>query len=206
MIFLIFKITIMKKLGVLLTMVAVFASCSTLKVTSDYDGSVDFSKYKTYKVMHFANEEDMATKNFKINELNRKRVEKFVSEELDARGFAAAETPDVFFLYAVNIDMETSYSAHTTHMGGGHYGYRGSYYGGYGMSGYGLGGSSYTDVQENQYTMGRLRVSMIDAKTEQLLWTGSARDEIKGKKNPEEKIAKVIARIMLEFPIGLPAK
>lgn len=194
----------MKKLGVLLTMVAVFASCSTLKVTSDYDGSVDFSKYKTYKVMHFANEEDMATKNFKINELNRKRVEKFVSEELDARGFATAETPDVFFLYAVNIDMETSYSAHTTHMGGGYYGYRGSYYGGYGMGGYGMGGRSYTDVQENQYTMGRLRISMIDAKTEQLLWTGSARDEIKGKKNPEQKIAKVVARIMLEFPIGLP--
>lgn len=193
----------MKNIVLLIATFLVATACSTIKVTSDYDGSVDFSKYKTFKVMHFVNEEDLENNTMKISELNRKRTDEAISSELSIRGFAPGEAPDAIFLYAVDIDMQKSYSAHTNYVSGGYYGYRGRYYGGYG---YGMG-SAYTDVQEHEHLMGKLRISMIDAKTKELLWTGSAANEIKqNTSNPEKRINKVVARMMLEFPIGIQRK
>lgn len=193
----------MKKQGLLLLMVAFIAfGCSSLKVTSDYDSAIDFSKYKTYKILYFVNEEDAKNKTFRINDINQKRVETSLSTELDMREYSASDKPDVYFLYAFDIDIKKSYSASTTYTGGSYMGYRGRYYGGYG---YGGGGSSYTNVDEYETIMGRLRIAMVDAETEELLWIGSASDEVKdnGKKG-DEKVAKVINKVMAEFPIPVP--
>lgn len=185
----------MKKLGILLTMMVVLASCSSLKVSSDFDSSIDFAQYKTYKIMHFADENAIKNKQFNIDDINRKRIEGNLTSEVEGRGYTQSETPDVYFLYAVDIDMQTTYSAHSSYMGGGHYGYRGR-----GMGGM---GSSHTDVQKHEYAMGRLRVAMVDVKSDELLWVGSANQEVKGKKNKDEQVAKIIARIMQEHPIPL---
>ena len=130
-----------------------------------------------------------------MNELNRRRVEKAVANEAILRNLEQNEEPDALFLYAVDIDMKKSYSSHTTYNGGHHMGYHGRHYGGY-------GGSSQTHVQETEHIMGRLRIAVIDAETEELLWMSSASDEIKGNtKKAEQNINKVIARMMLQFPI-----
>lgn len=177
-------------------LVLTFTSCSSLKVTSDVSSDADFTKYKTFKVLHFVNEEDAEKKEYKMNELNRRRVEKAIANEAVLRNLEQNDKPDALFLYAVDIDMKKSYSTHTNYNGGHHMGYRGRHYGGYGMS------SSQTHVQETEHIMGRLRIAMIDAETEELLWMSSASDEIKGNtKKTEQNINKVLARMMMQFPI-----
>ena len=61
----------------------------------------------------------------------------------------------------------------------------------------------YTNVDKYTTTMGLLRIGMVDAETKELLWIGSASKEVKGESS-DEKIAKVINKVMAEYPILLP--
>ena len=178
-------------------------SCSSLKLTNDVDNDVDFSKYKTFKVLYFINDEDYKEKSFSINEINKNKVEKAVTIEAEKKGLVLNDNPDAIFLYAVDIDMKKSYESHTSYSGGAYMGYGGRRYGRYGYRGasYGMG-TSQTTTKEVDKKMGKLRIAMIDAKTEKLLWLGTAEDEVKDKTGKaEEKISKIISKIMYKLPI-----
>ncbi len=66
-----------------------FTSCSSLKVTSDYDREANFSAYKSYS---FA-EMDMERTN--INDLNKNRLVKAVKNEMNKKGFTEASEADL---------------------------------------------------------------------------------------------------------------
>jgi hypothetical protein len=152
----------MKKLFLLSVILVTAISCSSVKVSSDYDKTVDFSKYKTYA---FTNE----TLNMPLNDLDRKRVLNGVAAELAGKGFTQSETnPDV--LIDINVKTETNQTAtaSTTGVGGyGGYGY-GYRYGGYGYG----GGFTTTTINYDTYTDGTLFIDMIDAAKKQLVWQG----------------------------------
>ena len=187
----------------ILVVVIFSTSCSSLKVTSDYSKDTDFSAYKTYKVLYFINDKDHEEKSFSINDINKKKIEKAVSNEANLKGLEFSETPDAIFIYAVDIDMKKSYESHTSYSGGSYMGYGGRRYGrrGYGGASYGMGTSQTTTVEVDK-KVGKLRIAMIDAKTEELIWLGSAEDEVKEKvDNSDKNLKMVISKIMYQLPI-----
>jgi hypothetical protein len=69
----------------------------------------------------------------------------------------------------------------------------------------GMGGTSTTTVDE--YTVGTLVVDIFDAKSKQLVYRGTATDELSNK--PEKnakKLAKASDKLFKDFPPGSKAK
>lgn len=104
-----------------------FASCSSVKSTYDFDSSADFNKYKTYDA-----------KNYPIQQLDRQRVLNAIEKEMTAKGFTKSSPPDVWEDIQVNLEQEQEATATNT---GGCYGpYR------YGW-GPGYGGTTHISVE-----------------------------------------------------------
>ena len=167
--------------------VAFATSCGpTLKVSSDYDRTVNFSAYKTYSIYN------LKSKN--VNQLNEDRIIKYLNAEMAKRGFTQDnKNPDLMVNALTVLKDRRGISATTNY-----YGYGGIYrpYGSWGAPGY-------TSVSTYNYKDGSLVIDMIDAKTQKMIWTGSGSAEVYNKpKNPEEVISEVVGKIMAEFPIG----
>jgi len=172
--------------------VAVFASaCApSVKVSADYDRSVNFSAYKT-----FAMYEVKASAN--INKLNQDRIEKYIRMEMSKRGYVENNTnPDLKVNAVTVLKNKRGISASTSY-----YGY-GGFYRPYGV--WGVPVTGYTSVSTYDYKDGSLVIDVIDAKANKMIWSGSAVVEIYNQpKNPEEAISTTIAKIMAGYPIGL---
>ena len=186
----------------------ILSSCATSSVLVKKTEGIDFSQYKTYQVLAYVNKEDALNKKITISGANRALIEEAITESLTLRGMDTARQSDITLLYAVDIDMEKSYSRTTNYQAGGLYGgaygngyysYSGGYYGGYGYN----GSTAFSTVTEHNYEMGRLRLGMIDTKTGELVWLGSTSEQLKNKPNKTERqIQKVIRKIMMDFPIS----
>lgn len=185
----------MKKI-ILLASVAVFMlSCSSLKVSSDLDSTVDFTKYKTFEYYGWADHSDKI-----LTDLQKDRIEKAFAAEFQKRGLkGVASGGDAIITLHIVTQDKTQITANTTSTG--MYGGYGGYYG-YGP-GYGWGGgNSMTTVNEYDYTVGTLLVSMYDAAEKKLIWEAVGQDELDDKpKNQDEKVAKSVGYIMKEYPV-----
>ena len=172
--------------------------CSSLKVTSDLDKSVDFSSIKTFEYYGWADDSDQI-----LNRFDKERIEDAFGEEFSKRGMSEVENEaDVIVALYIVTEQKTQTTATTTGMGGGYGGYGyGGYYG-YGP-GWGWGGGmSTTTYHDYVYTVGTLVVSVFDAKKEQLIWTSVGSGTIKENPDSREKnIPRVIQAIMGKYPV-----
>ncbi len=170
--------------------------CATVKVVSDTKSDANFYNYKRYKVVHYVNEEDQKTQTHRVNPINRGRIESAIASNAELRGMKKADSnPDVVILWATDVDVEKSYSSHTTYSGGAYMGYRGRYYMG--------GGPAYTTTDVNEYHIGKLTIAIVEKKSEELLWLANGTKDISADaKKPEETINLIVGKIMEEFPIG----
>jgi hypothetical protein len=149
-------------------------------VNIDFDKAFDFSTVKTYAI--------------KIgttwgNDLSQRRVLTEFDEAIASKGWKKVGEGEANVQVILHGATQTKHSANTfyTGMGGG---YR---YGGMGMA------SAQTVVSE--YRVGTLVVDMFDAKTKNLVFRGTAEDEISD--NPEKnakKLEKASAKMFKEFP------
>lgn len=181
----------MKKVAFLIIILIVAASCSSIKVSSDFDKTAAFASYKTYS---FTDE----ALTLPIDDLNKNRVLEAVNAELAAKGFTKQDAnPDV--LINVNIKAEKKQTATATSTGGYGYGYGAGYrYGGWG--GYG-GGSTY--ISYDTYTDGTLFIDMIDASKKQLVWQGRGTktlDPDSSQDKREKNIAYAVKQIFMSYP------
>ena len=160
-------------------------------VNVDYDKAADFSKIKTFSL--------------KIgtswgNPLSEKRVSDELQQALTEKGWKAVEAdPDA--IVVVHGATEKQKELNTFYSGGvyGGYGYRG--WGGMGM---GMG-TSHTSVSE--FTVGTLVVDIFDARSKQLLFRGTASDEISEKPDKnKKKLAKASDKMFKNFPPGSEKK
>jgi hypothetical protein len=180
----------MKKLFFLICVLVLAASCSSVKVSSDYDKTAGFTSYKTYA---FTDE----VKNLQLNDLNRNRLLSAIETELAAKGFTKVENnPDV--LIDINIKGEQKQTATATNTGG---------YGGYGYGyghGYGYGGGfSTTTINYDTYVDGTLFIDMIDAAKKQLVWQGRGTKTIEPDANQERReknINYAVKQIFMQYP------
>ncbi|MEZ5084288.1 MAG: DUF4136 domain-containing protein [Bacteroidales bacterium] len=171
------------------------SSCSSTKITADYDKSVDFTKYKSFEYYGWAKESDKL-----LNDLDKKRIEESFANEFYKRGLTyVKEGGDLIVTLFIVVEQKTQTTANTTSMGG--YGHFGGYYG-YGP-GYGWGPSySTTTVSTYDYQVGTLVCDVYDKTTEQLIWEGIASKTID--ENPQSRdknIPKVIQYLMKKYPV-----
>jgi hypothetical protein len=180
----------MRKLTFLLSIMIIAASCSSVKVSSDFDKTAGFASYKTY---NFTNEAKALPG---INDLNKNRILTAVETELAAKGFTKNENnPDV--LIDVQLKGEQKQTATATNSGGRYgYGYR---------YGYG-GGFSTTTINYETYVDGTLFVDMIDVSKNQLVWQGRGTktvDPDASQKKKEDNINYAVKQIFTKYPPAL---
>jgi len=190
----------MKKLGLLIIVAALLMSCSSVHVVSDYDKTVDFSGYKTLQYYGWAKNSDQL-----LNRFDKERIEKAFADEFRSRGVEVVkDNADIIVALYIVTEDKTDKTATTTHMGGAGY----SGYGwGYRRWGYGPawgwgGGTSYTTISEDDYTVGTLVVAVYDAKEKKLVWQSIGKKTLsENTDNREERIKRGVARIMSKYPV-----
>ena len=182
----------MKKVFILFAAVLFLGSCSSLKVSYDYDKTIDFTKYKTYSYLGWVKDSDKT-----INTFDKERFEKAFANEFSKRGIKyVKEGGDMTVSLFIVFDQKTYTTAYTDNYG------PGGYYYGYPWS-WGMGYST-TTYQEHDYVVGTLICDVFDASTKKLIWQGVGSKTVdENPNNNEEKIAKNVARIMTYYPVPL---
>lgn len=186
----------MRKLILLASVALLMFSCSSLKVTSDMDKTVDFNEYKTYEYYGWADHSDKILTRF-----DKERIENAFAAEFDKRNIKYVEEGgDMIVTLHIVAEQKTQVTANTT--GGGYGGGYGGYYG-YGP-GYGWGGGySTTTVNEYDYVVGTLLISVYDAEEKILIWEAVGVDEVdQNPKGADERVAKKVSYIMKEYPVS----
>ena len=179
----------MKLLRTLITasalMLPALASAQDVKI--DFDKAYDFSTVKTYAI-------SIGTK--WGNDLSERRVLTEIDEAIAAKGWKKVDAAQANAIVVLHGATQTKKSANTFYSSG---------YGGYGYRGFGGMGTSQTVVSE--YAVGTLVVDIFDAKNKQLIFRGTAEDEISD--NPEKnakRLEKASTKLFKNFPPAAKGK
>ncbi len=176
----------MKKLFAFAFLALLWSSCSTVKVSYDFDSQSNFSNYKTYAFS------DEAMK-LPVDDLNRDRIMKAVDTEMAAKGFTKAPASDVLIDLFIKTEQKTEATA--TNMGG--YGY--------GRYGY-AGGFTSTRIDYDTYVVGTLFVNMVDKTTEKIVWSGRGTKTLDPDAKPEKREANIKYAVKMIFTQYPPKK
>lgn len=170
-----------------------FACGPTLKVSSDYDRSQTFSKFKTYALY----QSDSAKST--LSQLNQSRILSAIKAEMAKKGFVENNAEPDLLVNAVAVLKNKEGVSFATD----YYGY-GGVYRPYAWSGT-LGLSSATTYQYDTYQDGSLIIDIVDASTKKVVWVGTGSAKIdQPLKNPDQQIPEFIMKIMASFPPGSP--
>lgn len=180
---------------IVIAMFLVVGSCSSTRYIVDHDTRHDFSGYQSYAWFKLATPPDKAEPPTEANTILTRRIRWAVDAELAAKGFEQAPVGDADFLVTYSVVLQS-------HMVLYHTGWAAPYAGwGWGWGGWGWGvGWSGGRTSVDGYTEGTIVVDVLDTKTRTLVWRGIAENAF-SKPNPDdEKIRKVVARVMEDFP------
>ena len=173
-------------------------ACSSITVTSDYDKTVDFTKYKTYSYYGWAKESNKI-----LTPFDQKRIEDAFAKEFEKRGLKyVKEGGDLTVALYIQTEKKQETTATTTGFGGGYGGYYGWGPGwGWGPGFYG-GGMSQTTYQTYDYHVGTLVVDVFDTKKKVLIWESAGQGKINEDPASRDKsIPKIVAQIMATYPV-----
>jgi hypothetical protein len=154
-------------------------------VTVDFDKDANFAGIKTFYA--------------KIgtgwgNPITEKRVQGEIEQTLEEKGWKkAADEKSADAMVVLHGASQIKKDLNTFYSGG---------YGGYGWRGWGGGmGTAQTTVSE--YKVGTLVVDIFDAKSKNLIYRGTASDEISDKpEKNQKKMAKAADKLFKDFPPG----
>lgn len=168
--------------------ILVLASCSSVRVASDYDREANFSTYNSYAF--FKPGIDKA----KISDLDKRRILRAIDGSLNAKGMVKTENPDL--LVSIFTKENERVDVYNNNFGWG----RGAW--GWGP-GFGWGGNWGNTVSRS--TEGTLYIDLIDTKTNELVWQGIGRSSLYQGNNidkKEERIRLIVSEILMEYPPG----
>lgn len=160
-------------------LVLLLASCSSVRVSSDYDNQANFNQYKTFAFYK------PGIDKVKISDLDKKRILRAIEAEMLAKGFTKSKTPDIM----VSIFTKTRENINVYRNNGG-FGYGwGPWYGGY------------QNVQRD--TQGTLYIDFIDGKEKQLVWQGKGQGYLThNQRRKDDRIRTFVAKILERYPPG----
>jgi hypothetical protein len=180
-----------RRLAIAAALVCVGAAAQAQDVKTDFDKSADFAAIKTFAVKIGTSWN---------NPISEKRISDAIQEALVGKGWKVDEAnPDALVLLHGATEKQRTLNTFYSGMGG---------YGGYGYRGWGgMGGTGTATTTTSEYLVGTLVVDIFNAKTKQLMYRGTATDEISDK--PEKnmkKIKKASEKLFKNFPPGSEKK
>lgn len=178
------------------------SGCSSLSLSTDYDDSIDFSTFKTYR-WHADNEHNTASLKYLDNIMDQ-RIRSTVDQQLAAKDFTKKLDGNVDFYvnYSVVIDDRTDIRTYNNYNGM-YPGY--SYRAGYGYYGRGMGVAYSTgpETQVTHYKQGTLIIDIVNPETDQLIWRWAADGRLpKGsdREKSDKLVQKYVTKILSNFP------
>ncbi len=181
----------LKRFALAVFALGLLASCTSVRVISDYDQQADFNNYKSYAF--YKTGIDKA----QISDLDKKRILRAIETEMGSRGFVKSDNPDV--LISIFTKERERVDVYNNNFGMG-WGWGGFYspwaWGpGWGWGGYGNNVSTSTE--------GSLYIDVIDAGKKELVWQGRGVGTLNNTKKiekKEERIREFVSRILEEYP------
>ena len=167
-------------------LVILIANQSLAQITTDYDKTVDFTKFKSYTFKGWSKDSDQ-----KINQLDQDRILAAFEHEFESRGLIKDDdNPDMSVTLFVVVQDKTSTTAYSNYYGGM----------GYGRSfGYGYANTNYSTQEDQQ---GTVIIDFYDEGTKGLVFQGTLQTEVQEKAKKREKtIPKNIAKLMKKYPV-----
>lgn len=167
----------------ILTFVLILAlsSCNAVRVNTDYDKKVDFSKFKTFAFYKAGIDK------VEISDLDKKRILHAIENQMIAKGFTLSETPDLL----ININTKAEKNININQFNAG-FGY-----------GWGMGWNPYfgTSNMVSTSTQGILTIDLIDASKKELIWQGEGTGNLtqNGDKK-DENIKGFVTKILEQYP------
>ena len=157
-------------------------SCSSVKVISDYDSKVDFSKYKTFAF--YKKGIDKAS----VSDLDKKRIMRAIETELLAKGFTKSSNPDLLISIFTKSREQINVTDNNFGWGFG-WGYNPWFFG-------------RQNVNINQYTEGTLFIDFIDKNKKELIWQGigSGAMKLSNVEKKELRIHEFVNKIISAYP------
>ncbi len=182
----------MKKWMLIIAMAVIVYSCNTLKLTTDYDKTIDFSSYKTIEYFGWDQDSDSI-----LNRFDKEKIEDAFDREFNKHGFRVAAKGSADLIVSLHIvskqKIQTTASSHGGYGYGGYYRYGPMYHWGPGYS--------TTTINEYEYTEGTLVVSVYDAGKELLVWQTAGTATVNwGDRKNEKAINYIVSRMMMQFP------
>ena len=156
------------------------------QITTDYDKTVDFTKFKTFMFKGWSKDSDQ-----QINQLDKDRIIAAFNNEFDSRGLIRDDdNPDMAVTLFVVVQEKTSTTAYSNYYGG--MGYRRSF-------GYGYANTNYST---QEYQQGTIIIDFYDEGEKSLIWEGVLKSVVKEKaKKREKSIPENIRKLMYKYPI-----
>ncbi len=162
--------------------VLLLTSCSSVRVSTDYDTSVNFNQYQTFA--YFKPGIDKAD----ISDLDKRRILRAIERELTAKGMQLSDNPDVLISFFTEATKRVN--VYQNHYGwGGHWGWG--------------WGHPWAHNSVSTSTEGTLYIDIIDAKNNQLVWQGVGRAPLSTSSNMERREARIneiVSKILERFP------
>lgn len=159
------------------------ASCSSVRVYSDYDKNADFNQYKTYAF------QKSGIDKVEISDLDKKRILRAIDEQMTAKGFSKSENPDLL----INIFTKEREQVDVNQFNAGWgYGW------GWGWNPWMWGGMN-TSV--SRYVEGTLFIDLIDNNKKELIWQGEGIGVLtKNVDKKDERINEFVTKILAQYP------
>lgn len=175
-------------LAALIGAVLAATGCSSITVNQDFDTQADFAAYKMYTWLQqptTAIGDAKAAQ--RTNTLLDKRIRSAVDAQLASKGMTlVSENPDALVIYHTGIDQKVDVQDW-----------------GYSYPHYPYGGWYGGQVDVYEYNEGTLIIDIIDAKSDQLVWRGTATkviDETATSEEREANLNEVLARLLAQYP------
>lgn len=159
-------------------------------VKTDFDKDANFGAIKTF---------DAKIGTGWNNQISEKRVLDEFTQTLVEKGWQKVDAnPDAIVVLHGATEKEKSLNTFYSGMGG---------YGGYGWRGWGGAGMGTATTTTSEYLVGTLVVDIFDAKTKNLMFRGTATDELSDKpEKNKKKLAKASDKMFKNFPPGSEKK
>jgi hypothetical protein len=179
----------MKKIKFLaIGLLFLLVSCGSVSVNSDYDKTVDFSKFKTYAY------HKTAIDKADISDLDKKRILRSIDEAMLAKGFTKSESPDLLLSIFTKAHEEVSVNQFNSNFG---YGW------GFGWNPFGFG----LQTSVSRQTQGTLYIDVVDAVKKEMIWQGSGDGYLtQNVQKKDERIKEFVTKILEQYPPKIEIK
>lgn len=175
----------LNKLVFLAIFLIIKSSISSGQVYSEFDKSVDFTRFKTYSFLGWQKDCDLL-----LNDNDKKKILAAIKKEMGDRNIQfSADNGDMELTIFLIIDPKTSITNYMDYNTG-HY-----------NSGWGWG-SNNTSYSTHEARKGTLIVDLYMASSMKLVWEGMLKKTIA--ENPERRVLTIpgnISKILRKFPV-----